>query len=43
MTKVCMEDLDNGMADSTFKNLKNDNTESTKLKDSISESCKVAR
>ena len=37
MTKVCMEDLDNGMADSTFKNLKNDNTESTKLKDSISE------
>ena len=37
MTKVCMEDLDNGMADSTFKNLKNDNAESTKLKDSISE------
>ena len=37
MTKVCMEDLDNGMADSTFKNLKNDNSESTKLKDSISE------
>ena len=37
MTKVCMEDLDNGMADSTFKNLKNDNSESTKLKDSINE------
>ncbi len=36
MTKVCMEDLDSGMADATFKNLKNDNGESTKLKDSIS-------
>ena len=37
MTKVCMEDLDNGLADSTFKNLKNDNKESTDLKNSISE------
>ena len=37
MTKVCMEDLNNGMADSTFKNLNNDNNESTKLKNSISE------
>ena len=32
-----MEDLDNGMAESTFKNLKNDDKESKKLKDSIND------
>ena len=37
MTKVCIEDLEKGLSDSTFKNLNNDSGESTKIKDSINE------